>query len=416
MNSDSVTISEVISGMLSEARRLGLSEPTIWREWEPRANSVAMYYRERGLCIYSSEVTEEYLKLCEQRYEAGEIAYSTLHQIRQILRRIHEYYVTGTLRKAGNTRGSRYPLSPENEHLVDVFIAERGYGKNTCNDVAWVVKHYLHHFESLGNFSLAAVTVEDVQQYIRKTASEMKLNSLRDVFLYLRHFHIYLKENDYAAPDCVELFSHKVQREKYIQGYVTDEELEKVLSVIDTETERGKRDYAIILLAATTGLRACDIIRLKLTDVDWRRGEITVVQGKTGNKVYLPILHDAGVALQDYILHARPSIPVPELFLTAKSIRGPIVDAMAIGDMFRNYEAKACVARQPFDGKGFHGLRRRLAKKLLVSGTPTTTIAQILGQAEVKSTEKYLSLNTENMRECALDFSVIPLEGGVSCE
>ncbi len=416
MNSDSVTISEVISGMLSEARRLGLSEPTIWREWEPRANSVAMYYRERGLCIYSSEVTEEYLKLCEQRYEAGEIAYSTLHQIRQILRRIHEYYVTGTLRKAGNTRGSRYPLSPENEHLVDVFIAERGYGKNTCNDVAWVVKHYLHHFESLGHFSLAAVTVEDVQQYIRKTASEMKLNSLRDVFLYLRHFHIYLKENDYAAPDCVELFSHKVQREKHIQGYVTDEELEKVLSVIDTETERGKRDYAIILLAATTGLRACDIIRLKLTDVDWRRGEITVVQDKTGNKVYLPILHDAGVALQDYILHARPSIPVPELFLTAKSIRGPIVDAMAIGDMFRNYEAKACVARQPFDGKGFHGLRRRLAKKLLVSGTPTTTIAQILGQAEVKSTEKYLSLNTENMRECALDFSVIPLEGGVSCE
>ncbi len=276
MNSDSVTISEVISGMLSEARRLGLSEPTIWREWEPRANSVAMYYRERGLCIYSSEVTEEYLKLCEQRYEAGEIAYSTLHQIRQILRRIHEYYVTGTLRKAGNTRGSRYPLSPENEHLVDVFIAERGYGKNTCNDVAWVVKHYLHHFESLGHFSLAAVTVEDVQQYIRKTASEMKLNSLRDVFLYLRHFHIYLKENDYAAPDCVELFSHKVQREKHIQGYVTDEELEKVLSVIDTETERGKRDYAIILLAATTGLRACDIIRLKLTDVDWRRGEITV--------------------------------------------------------------------------------------------------------------------------------------------
>ncbi len=416
MNSDSVTISEVISGMLSEARRLGLSEPTIWREWEPRANSVAMYYRERGLCIYSSEVTEEYLKLCEQRYEAGEIAYSTLHQIRQILRRIHEYYVTGTLRKAGNTRGSRYPLSPENEHLVDVFIAERGYGKNTCNDVAWVVKHYLHHFESLGHFSLAAVTVEDVQQYIRKTASEMKLNSLRDVFLYLRHFHIYLKENDYAAPDCVELFSHKVQREKHIQGYITDEELEKVLSVIDTEIERGKRDYAIILLAATTGLRACDIIRLKLTDVDWRRGEITVVQDKTENKVYLPILHDAGVALQDYILHARPSIPVPELFLTAKSIRGPIVDAMAIGDMFRNYEAKACVASQPFDGKGFHGLRRRLAKKLLVSGTPTTTIAQILGQAEVKSTEKYLSLNTENMRECALDFSVIPLEGGVSCE
>lgn len=413
MESNTVTISELISGMLSEARRLGMSETTIWQDWTPRANAVVNFYRKRGLCAYSSEVTEEYLRSCEQRYEAGELSYSTIFQVRKIVRRIHEYYVTGTLRKDVNTRGSRYLLCPENEHLLDVFITERGYGKNTCDDVAWAVKHYLHYCESLGHFSLATVTVEDVQQYILKTASEMKLSSLRNVFLYLRHFHIYLKENGYDAPDCVELFSHKVYQEKHVQGYVTDEELEKILGVIDTKSERGKRDYAIILLAANTGIRACDIIRLKLTDVDWRRGEIAFVQDKTENKVCLPILHDVGVALQDYILHARPSIPVPELFLTARDIRGPIVDAMAIGDMFRKYEAKAGIARQPFDGKGFHGLRRRLAKKLLVSGSPTTMIAQILGHTEVNSTEKYLSLDTENLRECALDFSVIPLEGGM---
>ena len=169
-------------------------------------------------------------------------------------------------------------------------------------------------------------------------------------------------------------------------------------------------------MAATTGLRACDIIRLKLTDVDWRKGEIAIVQNKTGNKVYLPILNDVGMALQDYILHARPKVSAPELFLTTRSVRGPIADAMAIGAMFLNYEARAGIARQPFDGKGFHGLRRRLAKKLLVSGTPTTTIAQILGQADVKSTENYLCLDTENMRECALDFSGIPLQGGANCD
>ncbi|MGM9584601.1 MAG: hypothetical protein ACI3V1_03585 [Faecousia sp.] len=164
MDSNTVTISELISGMLSEARRLGMSEATIWRDWKPKANSVVMYYRKRGLCVYSSEVIEEYLKSCEQRYEAGELAYSSLHQIRQILRRIHEYYVTGTLRKAGNTRGSRYPLCPENEHLVDVFITERGYGKNTCNDVAWVVKHYLHYCESL-KFPFLAILYADTGHF-----------------------------------------------------------------------------------------------------------------------------------------------------------------------------------------------------------------------------------------------------------
>lgn len=416
MDSNTVTISEVVSGMLSEARRLGISEATLWRNWEPKANAVASYCRERGMLIYNPAVTEEYLKACERKYQAGELAYATIRQIRQIVKRIHEYYITGTLRASGNSTGSRVIISPAYEHLADIFVAENGYGPNTCNDVAWVVKRYLYHFEQLGHTSLATVTVEDVQQYILKASAEMKLNSLYNVFLYLRHFHTYLKENGFAAPDCIELFSHKVQREKKIQGHVTDEELEKILRVIDLDSEKGKRDYAIILLAATTGLRACDIIRLRLTDVDWRKGEISIVQGKTGAKVYLPILHDVGYALQDYILHARPSIPAQELFLTAQGIRGPIVDAMAVGDMFRKYEAKAGVDRQPFDGKGFHGLRRRLAKKLLVSGTPTETIAQILGHTEVKSTEKYLSLNTENLRECALDFSDIPFEGGVSCD
>ena len=416
MDSNTVTISELISGMLNEARRLGLSETTIWRGWGPPANSVATYYREKGLCKYSSDVTEEYLMLYEHRYESGEISYSTLREVRQIIKRINEYYITGTLRATENMRRSHCFVSPANEHLIDTFIAEHGYGKNTCNDAAWIVKHYLYHFEQLGHPSLATVTVDDVQQYILKISSELKLNSLYDVFLYLRHFHIYLKENGYTAPDCAELFSHKVQREKRIQGYVTDEELEKILSVIDTESERGKRDYAIILLAASTGLRACDIIRLKLTDIDWRRGEFTIIQDKTDKKVYLPILNDVGAALQDYVLHARPSISASELFLTSRGIRGPIVDATAIGDMFRNYEVKAGIIQHSFDGKGFHGLRRRLAKKLLVSGTPTMTIAQILGHAKVKSTEKYLSLDIENLRECALDFSVIPLEGGMFCE
>lgn len=80
--------------------------------------------------------------------------------------------------------------------------------------------------------------------------------------------------------------------------------------------------------------------------------------------------------------------------------------------MFRSYQEKAGIRRQPFDGKGFHGLRRRLAKKLLVSGAPLTTVSQILGHEDIESARQYLSLNTDDLRECALDFSAIPLERG----
>ena len=86
-----------------------------------------------------------------------------------------------------------------------------------------------------------------------------------------------------------------------------------------------------------------------------------------------------------------------------------MMNTVAIGDMFSKYQKKAGIVRQPFDGKGFHGLRRRLAKKLIVNGTPLTTVAQILGHNDLQSVRQYLSLDTNNLRECALDFSDIPL-------
>lgn len=89
------------------------------------------------------------------------------------------------------------------------------------------------------------------------------------------------------------------------------------------------------------------------------------------------------------------------------------MDTVAIGDMFSKYQKKAGIVRQPFDGKGFHGLRRRLAKKLIVNGTPLTMVAQILGHNDLQSVRQYLSLDTNNLRECALDFSDIPLAGRV---
>lgn len=83
---------------------------------------------------------------------------------------------------------------------------------------------------------------------------------------------------------------------------------------------------------------------------------------------------------------------------------------VAIGYMFEQYSKKAGIERRPFDGKGFHGLRRRLARNMLVTGTPVTTIAQVLGHQGMESAKQYLSLDSENLKECALGFSGVPLE------
>ncbi len=323
------------------------------------AEGVCNLLRQKGVSFYDPEITNEYAGFQKERLSRSEISDYHYRNIRSAANRLNEFYLTGTVYLRIPKHGTKYLLKAENERLIDRFLDYKDYGPNTRGDVVWVVRRYLYHFETLGHGSLEHVSVDDVRQFILKTAAEVKTSSLHNILLYLKYFHIFLKETGIPAPDCTDLFSYKVYRDMPIQGYVTDEELERILAVIDIDSDMGKRNRAIILTAATTGLRACDLIHLRLSDIDWRTGEIRLCQKKTG--------------------------------------------------MFKQYQKKAGIARHAFDGKGFHGLRRRLAKKLLVTGTPLTTIAQILGHDDLKSSRQYLLLDTGNLKECAPDFRGIPI-------
>ena len=312
MNEDKVTINEMIAQMLAEAKRLGYSDATIWRNISPKLRAFAIYYSKKGISIYDPEITNEYVEFQEERLAREEITTHYYKKIKSAANRLNEFYLTGTLHLNMPKHGTRYQLKEENERLIDLFLDYKKYGPNTRDDVVWFVRRYLYHFETLGYESLETVTVEEVRKFILKTAVEVKTSSLHNILLYLKYFHIFLKEASIPAPDCVELFSYKVYRDMPIQSYVTDEELERILGVIDTTSEIGKRDRAIILVAATTGLRACDLIRMKLTDIDWRKGEIKLVQKKTDRTIYVPLVKETGAALQDYILNARPVSDCPD--------------------------------------------------------------------------------------------------------
>ena len=95
---------------------------------------------------------------------------------------------------------------------------------------------------------------------------------------------------------------------------MSDEDLICILNAIDTSTPKGKRNKAIILLGAATGMRAADIVSLKLSNIDWRNGIITLNQTKTGKCVRIPLTELVALALQDYILNARRECEFEEVF------------------------------------------------------------------------------------------------------
>lgn len=405
-----VTINEFVVMFIDEMRRIGYSEEGIYRDHYRIIRRIARYYELSNTLYYSVETTTEYLSLEKERTDRGEIGKRLFLKIKMMAQKMNEYFITDHLSFKATKHGTVYSISAENERLIDCFISWKKYGTNTCDDVRWVVRKYLYYIEQkLGHTTLEDVTIEEVRTFILETAMDVKASSLHNILLYLKYFHIFLKEVDVPAPDCIDLFSYKVYRDMPVQSYVTDEELDKIISVIDRSTVTGKRDYAIIQLSATTGMRAVDIIHLKLTDINWRKGEVRIVQKKTKRETFMPLVKVAAEAMEDYILNGRPDTEYKEVFLRISPPHYAIQDAASIGDMFKRYQRRAGITRQALDGKGFHGLRRRLAKKLLVSGTPTTSIAQILGHDDVYSVRQYLSLDTTNLKECAMDLSGIPV-------
>ena len=279
---ETITIHEFAAKMTAELRRVGYAESTLYRYLIPNMMHVVHYYEKAGITYYSIQATTLYLSLQKERLDRQEITEHYYRLIKSIASRMNDFFITGEIKIPSSKRGTVYVISPEYENLVDRFVDYKHYKPNTCDDVRWVVRKYLFFLEQKGHFSLDTVSIEDARTFILETAADVTSSSLHSILLYLKHFHIFLKETEIPAPDCVELFSYKVYREMPVLSYVTDEELSRIFAVIDRTTEMGKRDYAIIQLAATTGLRACDIIRLRLKDIDWRKGEIYANQKKTG--------------------------------------------------------------------------------------------------------------------------------------
>ena len=144
------------------------------------------------------------------------------------------------------------------------------------------------------------------------------------------------------------------------------------------------------------------------------KGGIKIVQSKTGKSVALPLTKDVGEAIRDYILNGRQNTESEEIFLRNHRPYQGFFDGVAIGKMYDEYRKKAGLSRDAFDGNSFHALRRGVGKNLVTSHIPITTVAQILGQEDIDSAKKYISLDSIHLKECALSFNGIePKERGV---
>lgn len=168
-----------------------------------------------------------------------------------------------------------------------------------------------------------------------------------------------------------------------------------VLAGCDRASAAGRRDYAILLMMARLGLRGGEVARLRLADVNWRAGELTV-RGKGGRVDVLPLPADVGQAMADYLLHSRPATSALTLFVT---VVAPF-NAMATSTV-TVMVARAC-ARARVPRFGPHRMRHAAACDLLAAGASMEEIGQLLRHAQQRTTAIYAKVDQARLAGLAL--------------
>ena len=176
-----------------------------------------------------------------------------------------------------------------------------------------------------------------------------------------------------------------------------------LLGAIDRSSAKGKRDYAILLLACRLGLRAGDIRTLKLDHLHWEDSTIEITQSKTGMPLSLPLTEEVGEALIDYLKSGRPKTAHREVFLKVTPPFDPFMDSNNLYHIVTYWRRLAGITFRTPQKRGIHSLRHSLATRLLEKGTPFPTIAEILGHTSLESTRIYAKADVEALRSVALD-------------
>lgn len=169
---------------------------------------------------------------------------------------------------------------------------------------------------------------------------------------------------------------------------VSGRETAAVLAACDRESARGRRDYAILMLLARLGLRAAEVAGIRLGDIDWRQGVLTV-RGKGSVLDELPVPADVGAAMADYVRHGRPRSSSRLLFV---SVRAPFagLSPESVGSVVQRACGQAGLA-----GFGPHRLRHAVACQLQRDGASLEEIGQLLRQRDPRTTARYATVDAD---------------------
>lgn len=284
--------------------------------------------------------------------------------------------------------------------------SERGLVTATIINYQPFVRKFLVERFKEGPLLLGEVRSSDISAFVLRHAHSMSPGRAQLMTTAFRSFFRFLfRDGELQADLAASVPTVADWRLSTVPKYLTSEEVERVLGAFDRRTSTGRRNYAILLLLARLGLRAGEVVALKLDDIDWRAGDI-IVRGKGLFHDRMPLPQDVGEALTSYLRLDRPTCQTRRVFVCMKAPRRGFAGPSTLTTIVRRALDRADL-HPAF--KGAHLLRHSLATSMLRSGATMGEIGEVLRHRAANTTEIYAKVDFDALRSLAHPW---PIGGG----
>ena len=306
-------------------------------------------------------------------------------------------------------RLTRAAVEVVNDHpLVRIRLRYRRHLLNECGLSECTVKAYSQAVDvfldstfGTRTVDLKSLCLDDVYRHIRALSGERRLRpaTVKVHVAALRSFFAYLFWcGDIPTGLRKAIFTVRSKPPSVIPKTLESDQIEKLIGSCDTDCAKGKRDRAVLLMLARLGLRAIEVVRLTLDDINWFESVVTI-SGKGGRRDQLPLPDDVGSVIADYLLKGRPECATRSLFITDRAPYRGLQSSTSVASIFRRAAERSGVSNR-IDG-GTHLLRHSLATAMLRNGARLEDIGQILRHNSPDSTRIYAKVDFDSLRPLA---------------
>ncbi len=309
------------------------------------------------------------------------------------------------LRFLGCLQAQPTPTSPYADQLsafVSFMDRERGQSPATIRGRCWYVRQFLHRLGQAGR-SLRQLTPHQVDETLQEMLNQGAYArvTIRDWAYALRAFFRYAEMRDWCRPGlAASIRGPRMFVQTSLPAGPSWDKVRRLLAMTEGDRPVDIRDRAILMLLAIYGLRAGEVNRLRLDDLNWERELLTVISSKTQRPRTYPLVRSVGDAILRYLREVRPPSPRRELFLTLRPPFQPLWNALwkAVARRLRSLNVS-------IPHYGPHALRHACATRLLAQGLSLKEIGDHLGHLDPDTTRIYAKVDLTGLRQVA-DFDL----------